>query len=84
MLLKILALLNNFIKYNSTILISTKIIYEFKIRKALNLLRVDVSIIDTNNANDVLVVNFVIAIVYLIINNIENNNVSIISLFASY
>ena len=84
MLLKILALLNNFIKYNSTILIFTKIIYEFKIRKALNLLRVNISIVDTNNANDVLAVNFVIAIVYLIINNIENNNVSIISSLASY
>ena len=84
MLSKILALLNNFIKYSSTILISTKIIYEFKIREALNLLRVNVLIVDTNNANDVLAVNFVIAIVYSIINNIKNNNVSIISSLASY
>ena len=84
MLLKILTLLNNFIKYNLTILIFTKIIYKLKIRKALNLLRVNVLIVNTNNANDVLVVNFVIAIIYLIINNIKNNNVSVISLLASY
>ena len=84
MLLKILALLNNSIKYNSTILIFTKIIYKFKIREALNLLRVDVSIVDTNNANDIFAINFVIAIVYLVINNIENNNISIVSSLASY
>ena len=84
MLLKILALLNNFIKYSSTILISTQNIYEFKTRETLDLLRVDISIVATNNVNDVLAANFAIAIIYLVINNTENNNISAISLFASY
>ena len=50
----------------------------------LDLLRVDVSIVAINNVNDILAANFAIAIIYLIINNIENNNVSAISSLASY
>ena len=56
-----------------------KIIYEFKTRKALNLLRVDISIIVINNANNMLIINFIIATIYLIINNINKNNLFIIS-----
>ena len=84
MLLKMLALLNNFIKYSSTTLISTQIIYEFKTRKTLDLLRVDVSIAATNNANDVPAANFAVVTAYSVINNTENNNVSAVSSLASY
>ena len=34
-------MLNNFIKYNSTHLTSIKILYEFKIKKSLNILKCD-------------------------------------------
>ena len=78
------ASLNNFIKYSSTTLISTQIIYEFKTRKALDLLRVDVSVVATNNANDVFAANSAVATIYLVINNAENNNVSAVSSLASY
>ena len=53
-------------------------------RETLNLLRVDISIIATNNTNDIIIINFAIAIIYLVINNIDDNNISILDSLASY
>ena len=41
MLSQLIAILNNFIKYNSTHLVFIKILYEFKIKKSLNMLKHD-------------------------------------------
>ena len=41
MLSQLIAILNNFIKYNSTYLVFIEILYEFKIKKSLNMLKHD-------------------------------------------
>ena len=81
---KMSALLNNFIKYSSISLAPTQIIYGFKTREALDLLRVDVSAAATDNANDVPAANSAVATVYSVINNAENDNVPAVSPLASY
>ena len=41
MLSQLIIILNNFIKYNFTHLTLTEIFYDFKIKKSLNLIRID-------------------------------------------
>ena len=51
--------LNNFIKYNSTRLILIKVLFEFKIKKLLNLLNIN----DLNLNNLIKLVKFNVALV---------------------
>ena len=84
MLSRISISLNNFLKYNSISLTSTQIIYEFKIREALNLLRINILIVDSNYTNNAITINFITIAIYLIIRTISENNVAIIILLINY
>ena len=89
MLSRISIFSNNLIKYSFTSLTPTQIIYEFKIREILNLLRIenlnsnfranDISIVINNRVNNVSVVtNNKANNVSIVINN-RTNNISIVN-----
>ena len=84
MLSRISIALNNFTKYSFIALASTQIIYGFKTRKALDLLRINVLIADTSNTNNVVTINFTTIAIYLITRFVGENNVAIIILLANY
>ena len=78
------ALLNNSIKYSSTALAPTQIIYGFKTREALDLLRIDVPTADADHVNDAATVNSTTAAAYPVARTVGEDDAAVMAPLADY